>query len=166
MAKRQVARDVENFEDSMQLTAEDIHEPDLYPDGPWTIRNIGFSTSDVENRDGEPQKLINLRYEGFEPGPEVDPELVEAGGYEGRTLWVRRYISMPAAKAKVDGTLARFVNFVAMHGVDTSGRNVEEMCKALKGTLLGATIGQRSYTNREGDTVNDNTATDFTGVSD
>jgi hypothetical protein len=167
MARRNTeAQELESMEDVMSLTAESISAPGLLPTGPWTIRNIGFSVSDVTNRDGDEQKLLNLRYEGFEPGPEVDPELVEAGGFEGRTLWVKRYISKPAAKAARDGTLARFVNFVSMHGVDTAGRDLTDMLKALKGTMIGSQIGEREYTNKEGDKIRDNTATDFSSVSE
>lgn len=157
-------RNLENYEDIMGATATDVHEPSLYPEGPWTLRNVGFSATDVEDRDGNPQKLLNLRYEGFEAGPEVDPEEVEKGGFEGKTIWVRRYISKPLAKASRDGTLARFIKFARLHGIDTEELNIEAMCKALKGQQIQAQIGTRSYTTREGDAAIDNTATDFSSI--
>lgn len=164
-SSEQSENQLENFTDILSLTAEDVDEPSLYPSGPWLIKNRGYSTSDGEDRDGNPQLIINFRYEGFQAGPEVDPDLVEQGGFEGRTLWVRRYISKPAVKASRDGTLARFINFIAMHDVDVSGRTLDDMCKAVKGFSILADLGTRSYTNREGDTVTDNTATNFAPAS-
>ncbi len=160
MAKRQM-RETETMEDVMKLTSEDIMEPSLIPSGPWTIRCLGVTATDGEDRDGNSQRILALRYEPFEPGPEVDPDEVEKGGFEGRVLWVRRYLSKPAARAQRDGTLARFVNFVEMSGVDTAGRDLEDMCKALKGSTILADISTRTYTNRDGDSITDNNATNF-----
>lgn len=159
--KKSEVRDLENLEDIMSLTAEDIRAPANYPVGTWTIRNIGASTSDVTDREGNEQLLINLRYEGFEPSDDVDQDLVEEGGFEGKTLWVKRYISKPAARAARDGTLARFINFVEMHGVDVAGLDLEGMVKALRGAMIRGSVGVRTYTNRDGDEVTDNTVTGF-----
>lgn len=169
MAKKQASettvRDLEDFEDILSLTASDVKEPDLYPEGPWAIRNIGFSTSDVTNRDGDPQLLVNLRYEGFEPGEEVDPELIEAGGFEGKTLWVKRYISKPAAKAAKDGTLSRFVKFVSLHGVEVADdTTLTDMLKGLKGQIVSAQIGTRTYETKDGDSHTDNTVTSIAAI--
>lgn len=162
MAKKQ--RNTETVEDVMGLTANDVTEPELYPEGPWTLKNVGFSATDVEDKEGNEQRLINLRYEGFEPSQDVDPELVERGGFEGKTIWVRRYISKPGEKAKRDGTLARFVKFVRLHGIDTDDKDVTEMCKALKGSIILADIGTRNYTTKDGDDVRDNTASNFSAA--
>lgn len=159
---RKIRQD-DSYEDIMAATAEDISEPELYPEGPWTIQNVGFSATDVEDDQRGEQKLINLRYTGFEPGESVDPELALKGGFEGRTLWVRRYISKPLARGAKDGTLARFVKFVRMHGVDTEGLNVDQMCKALKGAMARATIGTRTY-EKDGETIRDNTVSDFAAL--
>lgn len=156
--------DLENFGDIMGLTKEHVREPELYPEGPWTIKNVGFSTKETEDREGNDQLLINLRYVGFEPGEQVDPELIDAGGYEGRTLWVRKYISMPAIRAARDGTLSRFVNFVELHGVDTEELDLGAMCKALKGETILADIGTREYDDKQGEHHRDNTVSNFATV--
>lgn len=157
-------RDLADLEDIMSLTAEDIRAPGLYPTGPWEIRNVGYTLSDVEDKEGNPQKKINLRYEGFAALDGVDEDAVNEGGFEGKTLWIARWISKPAIKAAHDGTLQRFINFVEMHGVDPSGRDLEAMCKALKGQGLLADVGTRTYTNKAGEEVTDNTVANFASV--
>ncbi len=164
MAKRQM-RETETMEDVMKLTSEDIMEPSLVPAGPWVIRCLGLTTRDGVDQDGNEQRVINLRYEAFEPDPEVDPDEVEKGGFEGRVIWVKRYLSKPAARAQRDGTLARFINFVEMSGVDTTGRDLEDMCKAMKGSTIRADVGSYSYTNRDGDLITDNNAKNFAPAS-
>lgn len=176
MAKKQSettqVRDLEDFEDIMDMGKSEVREPDLYPEGPWTIRNIGFSVSDTtDKRSGEEQKCINLRYEGFEAGPEVEPELVEAGGFEGKTLWVKRYITKSPVKAGKDGSLARFLKFVELHGVatvDEDGLSIPlgVLLPALKGQMVSAQIGTREYTNKEDETVKDNTVSSIAALQE
>lgn len=158
---KEQARDLENFEDIMSLGKADVQEPELYPDGTWRLRNVGYSTSDTQDREGNEQLLINLRYVGFEPVEGVDPELVEAGGFEGRTLWVRRYISKPAIRAARDGSLARFIAFVELHGIDTDEMDLDDMCKALKGAEVIGDVSHREYDTKEGEHRNDNTVKNF-----
>lgn len=158
-------RDLETFEEIGDLVAADIREPELVPEGPWTLRHTGFSVKDAKDKDGNPQKCYNLRYEAFEPGEEVDPEAIERGGYESKTIFVRRYVSTPPAKAARDGTLAGLIKFIALHGVEIDARPVSELLKAMKGSLVGAQVGTRSWDDDNGDTHHDNTARDFHSVS-
>lgn len=165
MAKRTHEQE-SDFEDVMRLTKADVKAPLCYPEGPWNIRNVGFTASDVTDEQHGDQRMFNLRYEGVEPDESVDPDAIEAGGFEGKTLWVKRYISRPAAKASRDGSLSRFIRFVELHGVNTDDLDLDDMCKALKGQMIHAELGTRSYTSREGDLITDNTVSNLAAIAE
>lgn len=167
MARRNADTD-ETFEDSMKLTKAMLREPDLYPSGTWEIQNLGFTMTDVEGKDGKPdQRLINLRYKGVAPGNDVDEEAVERGGFEGKTLWARLYLTKSPMVAARDGTLRRVIEFVEAHGVDTDEGDVEEWCKELKERTIMAEVGSREWTDKNtGAARSDNSLKNFSPVGD
>jgi hypothetical protein len=172
MAKQNFAEVDETLtpESVLDMGRRHVKRPKLVPEGPWTIRCMGHTIQDGTNLDGTEQTIINLRYTAFEPGPEVDPDAVEEGGYEAKTLWRKVYITKEPQVAAYDGTLENFYRLAAMHGLDDEFLDeapVVETAKALRGRNINAMVGTRSYTNKITDEqVTDNTITQFSRIEE
>lgn len=156
-----------DFEDVGKLTRSHVQEPKDIPDGTWDIQMVGFSEQDAEDKNGRPQKLYLLRYIPFEASGDVDEELVNQGGWEDNTIFVRRYVTKPAEVASRDGTLRRFYAFADLHSAEfDDDMDVEETLKAMKGSHVNASIRTREYTNNQGQQVRQPTASNFAPVED
>ena len=149
-----------NFESILDKSLDEITAPANVPTGPWLVRGVGYSTKMQDDKDNPGNKLevFSLGYEPVEAGADVDPEAIAKGDWQGKRLWHQRWV-----RDRNDSY--RFKTFLALHGIDTSGRTVREaLDSAFKGSVIHANVGLRSY-EKDGATVTDNTIKDFAAAA-
>lgn len=152
-----------DYADIMDRSLDEVKETDLVPAGPWMLRGTIAISKKVEYEDentGEPVKgtKLSFGYEAQEPLPGVDPEAVQAGGFDGHTIWVNKTV-------KDADSEARALAYLAKHGLDTTGRKWKDILKAFKGSYVKGNVGVRTFTTRDGEMVKQNELTEVAAVS-
>lgn len=146
-----------DYSDILNMTWEDIPEPKLVPGGSWLLRcrNATFIP-----KKGEQDAKVLFFYEPKEPMDDVDAGEIEAlGDYNvsENDLVAQFFINRSKDWVKVR-------NHIEKHGVEVTG-NIPETLKSVKGSEVIAFVGTRTYTNSVGESVTDNTVTQFAPVS-
>ena len=146
-----------DYEAILNMAWEDIPESKLIPGGSWLLRcrNATFVP-----KKGEQDAKVLFFYEPKEPMDDVDPSEIEAlGDYDisENDLVAQFFIGRNKDWNRVRA-------HVEKHGVEVQG-SIPETLKALKNTEVIAFVGTRTYTNSQGQSVTDNTVTQFAQVS-
>lgn len=150
----------ENYSDIMKQQWADIPEPQLLPVGSWRLRlrNASFVPAKEE---GQNSKFLFF-YVPQEPMDDVDETALAALG-EGydiaendvvHTIWVER---------KRDFDKVR--KHLAKHGIEVSDdESIESTLTRARNAEVIAYVNQRSFQTKNGETVNENTPTQFVPV--
>lgn len=157
MVKR--TEDAADYGDILDKVWGDIPEPSTLPNGSWLLK--GRNASYVAPKDDTQNGKVLFFYTPQEPTDDVDAEELAALGEDyditenqiTYTIW----IEFGKDWDKVRQHLAK-------HGVEDSTVSIRDSLKAFKGTQVVAQVGTRTYTDRNGETQVENTASSFTAV--
>lgn len=161
------------FEGSLKRSMDTAKKPEIVPSGLWLLKGATWKvetlTSTKENgNDGEPMKsdVYTFIYDPYEPGEDVDPEALATGLYKGKRLTAKKWVHINDDRNNSD--FYYLAQFIAKHGIDISGRTVEEALNGgFKGSFIYATVEPRSYENKNtGETILDNDLKNFSSASE
>ena len=154
----EVSGTVLTFEQMLHSPASQFKEPGRVPSGQWFLRCVGAKATendDYEPGGNKPMGSIMFTHIPDRPGENVDTGAVEGGEWRGKRLFTRVNINDAS-----DFYKARLI--IEGHGVSTEGdRSTPELLELVRGRAVQATVGLRTYKNRAGDTVIENTLTNF-----
>lgn len=148
----------DDYDDILNRSWDEIPEPTLLPDGDYLLKSRGAKYHAAE---GTRNARINFGYEVVEPvsidDPDAQAELGEGYDFGENdiffTIWVERLKDWAGVR-----------RHLGAHGMELDGVNVQDALKSVKETLVVARIGTRSYVNKNGEEVTENTATNFRAV--
>ena len=161
-----------NYENELKKSLGQFKEPERLPGGQWIVRCTGGKyTPNDEYREGADGAAGNmgvalLTHVPVRAGDNVDTEKVEGGAWRGKKLFTRVYI-------RDESDVFKFAQVVRAHGIDPdeiegegSGADLinsimEAAAPMLRNRTAEATVGLRTYTNRSGETVIENTLSNF-----
>lgn len=148
---------VESYDDILDRTWDEMPEAKILPDGDWLLkgRNAAFV-----GPKGDTNAKVLFFYIPEQAMEDVDPEALAALGddYELSdnqivfTIWIESNRDWQSVRRHLE-----------KHGVDPS-LTIREQFKKFKGTEAVATLGFRSFQTSTGDTVQENTASNFRSV--
>lgn len=149
--------DLANHDELLSRGVDAVPEPKLYPSGTWRLKALSGTVKPKD--DDENVKQVTITVIGTEPGEDVDSdELDDADGlYEGTRIFVRRNIENGNDEYQLAKLLKAF-------GFTNDDGPMFECVKNIKGREAFATLGMRSYKNRNGEQVFENTARNFIPV--
>lgn len=165
MAKRTKADTQQNgdYNELLDASWDDLPSEILLPDGDWELRGKNASQKPgVEKEDGtKTNGQVLMFYKAVQPVQVADADIEAMGDYDfkqndlGHTIWIDK---ASAWKGKVGPHLQK-------HGIEPSGHTIPELLKAFAGSSVIATVGQRTFTSKGGETVTQNTLSNFRSVS-
>lgn len=148
---------VESYDDILDRTWDEMPETKVLPDGDWLLkgRNAAFVAPK-----GDGNAKVLFFYTPEQAMEDVDPSALEALGedYDLKdnqivfTIWIENNRDWQAVR-----------RHLAKHGVDPT-LTIREQFKKFRGTETIARVGLRTFTNAAGESVPENTASDFREV--
>jgi hypothetical protein len=147
----------DNYEDLANRSFDEIPEEKILPTGSWLLK-ARSGTIQPPKEAGKPETVL-LVYTPVEPMDDVDAEEISAlhngseYDYNMNRIFVRFYLESGRDVRNVREHLAK-------HGV-TEGKNIKELLKNFRGTQAVAQVGYRQFQNSLGQTIEENTATNF-----
>lgn len=159
MARTTDTEDTGDYGDILNRSWNEIPEPQTLPNGSWVLK--GRNASYVAAREEGKNSKVLFFYTPTEPTDDVDREaLAELGdGYDISQNQIAYTIWIEFAK---DWDKVR--KHLAKHGVDVDSMTIDQSLKAFKNTIVVANLEQRSYTNNAGETVLENSPSNFAAV--
>lgn len=158
-------RDDDSYEAIAETSWDDIPEPKILPKGTWKLKGKNAKRMDG----GEGTDYVLFFYKANEPMSDVGDEDLDALGkdydFNINDLSYRIYTETLADyKMKV-------LPFLAKHGVtpnvdESTGKaeGIDLTLKRFKGSEVLSVLGKRTFKNKMGDLVTDNTLTAFASV--
>lgn len=156
---------VSNYDDILNRTWEDVPEPVLLPGGGWLFK--GQSAGLVKPREeGEGKLKVIFNYKAVRPVTVAEDLLDELGDYDFTINDLSFTIFLESA---ADWDKVR--KHLAIHGVEMKGSILDEngklaFNKAFRDSEVVAEVSQRSYENRDGDTIWQNSLSKFQAVDE
>lgn len=148
-----------DYADILSRGWDEIPEVRALPCGSWLLRGKNASYQPPKSESGSPSVLFV--HAPVEPMENVDDaELNDLGkdyDYATNKVFSRFWIETGA-----DWDVVR--RFLKAHGIDLTGKSIEDGLKAFKGAEVIANLDKRTYENSAGELVEENTAKNFTPV--
>lgn len=151
---------VEKYADIADQSWDDLPQPKVLPEGTWLLRgtNVSYFPEDKKN---DKKARVVFFYDFKEPMDDVDQSELQALGedydFGNNDVAKQFYINKPKDWAGVRKHLE-------LHGVDCEGKSQPETFDAFKGTEVLSYITKGVYTNRAGESVEQNVASTFAAV--
>lgn len=147
-----------DYSDILTKSWDEIPEPKTLPNGSYRLK--GRNASFLPAKDDNSNPRILFFYSVKEPMDDVDQDALDALGpdYDMEendvvaTFWLQKSKDYANVKAHLK-----------LHGVDVSG-NIQDSLKAFKGSEVNAFLTSETFTNAQGQLVEQNKPTAFTAV--
>lgn len=147
-----------DFEELANRSWDDIPEPKLLPKGHYKVVGLRIMHRLADPEDEKSKETVTPVYVVKEALDDVPMDaLAELGDDYDLTcnkLYPRFWIESDADWGKV----RKHLNAI---GIDTTGRGMAETFKAFEGSQAYCYLDHRTYKNRDGEMVTENTATGF-----
>lgn len=140
-----------DFDDIGKHSLDEVTKPKLIPAGPWLLRGANMKKRKVEFEDDETGETVKytqftFTYEPVEALPGVDQSAVDAGGFDGATVTIRRNVKNAATEYYTK-------TFIEKHGIDTTGRDWDDIAKVFRGAKIVGNLTEETYKNDDGEEV-------------
>lgn len=145
-----------NYEDILNTLWDAIPEPEVLPGGSWLLRAKGAKYFPAGE---DTSARVMFIYGAKEPMQDVDEsalKALEAKNYDVSsnriffTVWIEDGASWQTVR-----------NHLKKHGIDLAGKSPQQSLKEVRGKEVVAFLDTRTYQNKAGDNVTENTATNF-----
>ena len=149
-----------DYENILKESWDNIPVPVTLPIGTWRMKGQNAAYLPAKAADQNPTVLFV--YAPMEPLDDVDVEaLEELGEYDFSSNRIFMKFWMETGRDWDDVR-----KHLHKHGIDTTGRTIEESLKLFKGTEIYAYLGVRTYTDNAGEAKEDNSPSNFAPVDD
>lgn len=148
----------DNYADILTQSWDSIPEPKTLPGGSWRLKAKGAS---FKEGDGTTSARAMFIYEPKEAMDDVDATALEDLGEDYDVSANLIFYTVWIETARDWDTVRKHL---AKHDPKLLNMPIGESFKKVRGTEINAYLGQRTYTNKAGELVEENTASQFVAV--
>lgn len=149
-----------DYENILKESWDNIPVPVTLPVGTWRLKGQNATYMPAKSSDQNP--ICLFVYAPMEPLDDVDEDtLAELGEYDFSSNRVFQRFWMETGRDWDDVR-----KHLHKHGIDTTGRTIEDSLKMFKGTEIFAWLDVRTYTDAAGEEKVDNSPSNFAAVDD